>query len=369
MKFCSDCFKDTEIKNIINSINNIDICDVLNKKSEHVYDTDKHDNLTPYFESLLDVYTPISECKIKIDKSCFVHLKDDLKSTWDIFDSNCKPDIIDNIVKSICKEKYEENPGIFDEDIIIQELYDEEYKKEQSILRTNSWEEFKNSLIKSNRYHTSTFNTNLFEQYCWAAPKIYTAGTKFYRGRISNVDGFPIDEMGCPPFKSSKPGRVNAEGIECLYLASNLETTVNEVRAGVADYVTIATFELQKNIIIADLKNINKISPLSIPDSNFLVNYAINKEHLSKINKEMSKIVRQSDTKLDYVPTQYICDYIKTLERKGPDGMVIKFAGVEYDSTLCQNGYNIAIFDSSLFKGISTEIHQVSSLKYETLKI
>ena len=55
MKFCSDCFKDTEIKNIINSINNTDICDVLNKLSKHIYDTDKHDNLTPYFESLLDV--------------------------------------------------------------------------------------------------------------------------------------------------------------------------------------------------------------------------------------------------------------------------------------------------------------------------
>ena len=46
MKFCSDCFEDTEIKNIINSINNTDTCDVLNKKSEHIYDTDKHDNLT-----------------------------------------------------------------------------------------------------------------------------------------------------------------------------------------------------------------------------------------------------------------------------------------------------------------------------------
>lgn len=60
----------------------------------------------------------------------------------------------------------------------------------------------------------------------------------------------------------------------------------------------LATFELQKDIIIADLKNINKISPFSIPDANFLVNYAINKEHLSKINEEMSKVVRLSDTKL-----------------------------------------------------------------------
>ena len=369
MKFCSDCFEDTEIKNIINSINNTDTCDVLNKKSEHIYDTDKHDNLTPYFESLLDVYTPISECKIKIDKANYIRLKYDLKYTWDIFESNCKPEIIHNIVKSICKEKYEETPDIFDEDIVILELYDEEYKKEQSLLRTNSWEDFKNSLIRDNRYHTNIFNTKLFEQYCWAALKKYHAGTKFYRGRISNKDGYSIEEMGCPPFKNSKAGRVNAEGVECLYLANNIETTINEVRAGVADYVTIAAFELQEDIIVTDLKNINKISPLSIPDSNFLINYAINKEHLSKINKEMSKIVRQSDSKLDYVPTQYICDFIKTLEQKGIDDNIIKFAGVEYDSTLCQDGYNIAIFEPNLFKGVNTEVHQINSLKYETIKI
>ena len=180
MKFCSDCFEDTEIKNIINSINNTDTCDVLNKKSEHIYDTDKHDNLTPYFESLLDVY----------DKANYIRLKYDLKYTWDIFESNCKPEIIHNIVKSICKEKYEETPDIFDEDIVILELYDEEYKKEQSLLRTNSWEDFKNSLIRDNRYHTNIFNTKLFEQYCWAALKKYHAGTKFYRGRISNKDGY-----------------------------------------------------------------------------------------------------------------------------------------------------------------------------------
>ena len=97
------------------------------------------------------------------------------------------------------------------------------------MLRTNSWEEFKNSLIKNNRYHANTFNTKLFEQYCWAAPKIYAAGTKFYRGRISNKEGYSIEKMGCPPFKNSKAGRVNAEGVECLYLANNIETTINGI--------------------------------------------------------------------------------------------------------------------------------------------
>lgn len=369
MKFCSNCFNDTEIKNIINSINNTDVCDIHNVKSEHIYDTDKHDNLVPYFEALVDVYTVASESQIEIDKAKYVRLKYDLLYNWKIFNDVCKPENVHNIVKSICKEKYEESPSLFDNDIVIEELFDLEYKKEYSLLKTYSWDDFKTSLIKNNRYHTNIFNKKLFEQYCWAAPKFYSAGTKFYRGRISDKNGYSLEDMGCPPLKNSKAGRVNAEGVECLYLANNIETTINEVRAGVADYVTIATFELQKDIIIADLKNINKISPFSIPDANFLVNYAINKEHLSKINEEMSKVVRLSDTKLDYVPTQYICDFIKTLERDGSSNEVVRFAGVEYDSTLSSNGYNIAIFDPTLFKATNIEIRQINSLKYESTKI
>ena len=41
--------------------------------------------------------------------------------------------------------------------------------------------------------------------------------------------------------------------------------------------------------------------------------YAINKEHLNKINDEMGKIMRRSDSALDYVPTQYITDFVKSI--------------------------------------------------------
>ena len=65
----------------------------------------------------------------------------------------------------------------------------------------------------------------------------------------------------------------------------------------------------------------------------------------------------------------YICDFIKTLEREGSTNEVVRFAGVEYDSTLSSNGYNIAIFDPTLFKATNIEIRQINSLKYESTKI
>ena len=36
MKFCSECFNDTEIKGIIDKIDNEDICEVTNKQSKHI---------------------------------------------------------------------------------------------------------------------------------------------------------------------------------------------------------------------------------------------------------------------------------------------------------------------------------------------
>lgn len=360
MKFCSDCFNDSEIKSIINSIDNHDICDVLNKESDHVYDTTKHTVLTNYFDTLIELYTPASECKTEIDENDYVKLKYDLKDTWGIFDSNCSHRNVHNIVKSICEDKYNESKQIFNDNIVIEELHDINYKKEHSLLSGYSWDDFCESLKKRNRFHTSIFNTKLFSQYCWAVQKKYKTGTKFFRARISSKNGFDIKNMGCPPFEFSKAGRVNAEGVECLYLSNNLQTTINEIRPGVGDYITVATFELQEDILVADLKEINRISPFSELSPSFMIDYALNKEILHKIHEEMSKVVRHSDSKLDYVPTQYICDFIKTLEQDK-----VKFAGVEYCSTVRPDGYNVAVFDQSLFKGVDTRIIEIASLHYD----
>lgn len=62
--------------------------------------------------------------------------------------------------------------------------------------------------------------------------------------------------------------------------------------------------------------------------------YAINIEHLKRIAEEISKPIRNHNT-LDYIPTQYISDYIKS---KGYDG-------IEYVSVMSDTGKNLAIFN------------------------
>ncbi len=93
--------------------------------------------------------------------------------------------------------------------------------------------------------------------------------------------------------------------------------------------------------------------------------YAINKEHLNKINDEMSKIMRRSDSALDYVPTQYITDFVKSIIHDD----VAEYAGIEYKSVMHSDGYNLALFDPDLFECEETEVYRIDTIDYRKHRI
>ena len=143
-----------------------------------------------------------------------------------------------------------------------------------------------------------------------------------------------------------------------MYLGDTAETTIYEARAGAYDFVTVGKFKLKKDIIVVDLKRINQISPF-IEGLNCL-EYAINKEHLNKINDEMSKIMRRSDSALDYVPTQYITDFVKSIIHDD----VAEYAGIEYKSVMHSEGYNLALFDPDLCECVDTQVYGIDTIDY-----
>lgn len=120
------------------------------------------------------------------------------------------------------------------------------------------------------------------------------------------------------------------------------------------DYVTVGKFKLLKDIEVISLAEIDKISPFIGINYGFdYTQYATNIEHLKMIGQEIAKPLR-NDNALDYLPTQYISDYIKS---KGYDG-------IEYISTMCEKGINLAVFDKNLLKCINTTVYDVRSISY-----
>ncbi len=357
MIICEKCFCDTEVISVIKSKAKIGNCPLCKRKNVHIYDTDIDDDLSGWFDELVNIYTPVSLLPDSYPKSDTKLLKSELINNWNIFNKKSEAEVY-NILSAICKEKYQYESELFDQPVGIKQLYDTDYLLEHSLLTTNSWDDFVDALKTKNRFHTHFIDLELMERFCSYIRKPYKKGDTFYRCRISTEEGIPIEEMGAPPIEKTTDGRANAKGIRCLYLGDSAETTIYETRAGAYDYVTVGIFELKKDIIVVDLKKINQISPFI--DGLDCLEYAINKEHLNKINDEMSKIMRRSDSTLDYVPTQYITDFVKSITHNGK----AEYAGIEYKSVMHNEGYNLAVFDPDLFECIDTKVYRIDTIDY-----
>ena len=304
MHCCERCFKDSEIKAIIRGNNTLGKCDFCYSDNVFICNLENNEYLRDNFESLLDVYTPINEMGRNYPKEKADLIKNVLCSQWSIF--NLNPDGVYKFLISLLPEKYHEQPALFDNPIGISGSVDDEYMNRYSILGTYQWEDFVREIKEKNRFHTNIINKDILKTILLATCKQYKAGSIFYRARIWNDrHGFDKDHMGAPPALKASAGRANPEGI----------------------------------------------SPFQEIDCSLL---AINLPHLRKIGYEISKPLRRHDSPLDYLPTQYISDYIKS----------VGFAGIEYKSTMCKKGVNFAIFDETLFECIGTESYEIDSLTY-----
>ena len=349
---CINCFKDVEVRNIIQSLSNIGNCDICHANQVYIYNTEKDDNLTPLFNGLLEVYAPLSNLSEHFPREKTRLLKDELYRNWSIF--NIDEENIYRLIREICFEKYEETPELFDGPIAIPAIVDDTYLKEKQLFGLNDWDKFAKSIKEENRFHTDVFNTNILKNYIRSCIVHLKKGELYFRARrSSNENGFELCEMGAPPKEKAGDGRANPKGISYLYLANDIGTAIYEIRAGVLDYISVGTFKLEKNIKLIDLTSLSEISPFYIEGQ---TQYAINKEHLRKIGDEIARPINIQDDPLDYLPTQYIVDFIKSLPEK--------YDGIKYHSTRKEGGYNLAIFDDNLFKCIDVAVYKVTSLSY-----
>ncbi|MBU4540318.1 MAG: RES family NAD+ phosphorylase [Firmicutes bacterium] len=356
MNCCVRCFNDAEIIDIIKNHKKKGNCDFCGSKNVNVYSLESDTTLSDRFNELLDVYTSVTSLPITFPKEKTDVLKNIFYRKWSIF--NLEPDEIYQLLTAICHEKYADQPELFDYPVGIVESQDKDYLNEYSILRDYQWTDFVGDIKGVNRFHTDHINKDILDLFIRCVRKTHKAGKIFYRTRICTDElGFKKAEMGAPLPHLATAGRVNPAGISILYLADSVKTTLHETRAGVFDYVTVGNFKLKKDIVVIDFANLDKISPF-IANSTMGIEYtqhAINIEHLKLISQEIAKPLRRHDSELDYLPTQYISDYIKS---QG-------FDGVEYMSTMREGGFNLAVFAcNNSFSCTKTTVYRIKSISY-----
>ena len=176
----------------------------------------------------------------------------------------------------------------------------------------------------------------------------------FYRARISDQKGFDLNKMGKPPAESSVSGRANPVGIPYLYVSTDKNTVLYESRATHLDFITIAEFKLKERLNVVQLRQIENLSPFVLED--FLEEYLKYQKYLKRLEIELSKPLRRHDQKLEYLPTQYLCEYVKSLG----------YDAIEYGSSLHDGGVNLAIFNDGKLEGKNVEVHEVVSVELDT---
>lgn len=154
--------------------------------------------------------------------------------------------------------------------------------------------------------------------------------------------------IGAPPPLNAGFGRLNRAGVAMLYLASNKETAIAEIRPHPGHYVSIGAF---KNREVVRLANFD-------PD---IANFSANDErlHLYSIIQAFDRMMSTPVTpeeKSSYLLTQLVAEI---LLRRG-------FGGVTYRSSVA-NGNNICIFRPSIFEFIAdhSEVRQIKAVQYD----
>lgn len=354
MNCCINCFVDPGLQNRINAESRtIGHCDFCESREVTVISCDA---LSDLFGPIIEFYTNhhTARLSLKDDRPTLMH--EHLLSYWPrLFNTAAlKPKDVKHLVNHLGRAYW---TGIKDDllekpvelDIYLNgDVSDEMY--------TLQWEGFAKEIKEQNRFFINQIlDLELLESVLTRFAKTYPKGTEFYRARISDV-ALSKDLLGKPPKDRTTPGRANPVGIPYLYISDQEETTLYETRVSLHESISVGRFVLNAPLQVISLKSIAHYGPFEIQDRGFdIEEFMFIRPYLLKLEEELSKPVRKQDVNLDYLPTQYLCEYIKSLG----------FDAVEYRSAMTDGGYNLAVFNDTHLECVSTEHYQVKGLKYK----
>lgn len=336
MKCCAKCIGDRHLASQIiphysDSVGTCSYCGALEQK---LVDPVK---LKEKFELVADIYLENDEG----DK-----LVDLLKNDWGLLSD---PNLSNEKALSLLS-------NILEDSEINKKLY-----VPSPLCRTETllqWERFRKELKHQNRFFPKyNIDEDKLKIYLdLLAEDSKNMPSRMYRSRISkNGEVFTLDQMGAPPEQKSTHGRANPAGIPYLYLASDVQTAISEIRPHTGETVYVAEFILPDDLKLIDLRNPKKtVSPFVYEDEVSSLYGDI--EFLERLGDELTLPVLPSAAAIDYVPSQYLCEFIKACDI---------YKGVIYRSSV-GTGLNIAIFNPESVSKVTVSKYYVEKVTVES---
>lgn len=168
----------------------------------------------------------------------------------------------------------------------------------------------------------------------------------WHRARLlSDGNPLPLDQMGAPPAHLAGHGRANPVGIPYLYLGSTATTAVSEVRPHTGETACIASFQVP-SILAVDLRDPRKsASPFILENAEQIMSLRSGLPLLERLGEELTKPVHPRSAAFEYIPSQYLCEFIK---KRG-------YQGVIYRSSV-SDGVNLALFSPELASPVEAKV-------------
>ena len=177
---------------------------------------------------------------------------------------------------------------------------------------------------------------------CYSAPDGEKLDVK-YVGKANPFKGLTKEASFVPP-KNVKvsAGRANPKYVKYLYVAESPTTAIFEVRPFIYDAVNIAKIQTTELLKVANIAVDLDLSN----DKDTTVDMHV----MGMIQGAFSKPTNNTD---DYIPTQVIAEYIKSLG----------YDGIRFNSSIHSGGVNLTIFNYEKCEAISSQDFRIENIK------
>ena len=221
---------------------------------------------------------------------------------------------------------------------------------ESKILKENYFtfeEEVQSKIRKKIKYLSDTIEVNSIFYRARIGYEKTSSSQDFMDNKIC-YQAYKFDKISAPPTKLANAGRLNREGVSFLYLATDIDTAISEVRPDPGHKVSIGKFKATKKIKIA---NFDK----AFLDAYLIENTFESLSFLNHIDQLFSHPITK-DERHQYMITQFFADIFRK----------IGFDGIMFSSSI-SHGRNLLIFDPKNFAFVDSDesiVYYVTRLNY-----
>lgn len=340
---CEKCFNDKRILELIKEKQSKGDCQWCGAKDVFVISIDE---LGPVFRDAASIYVETGDTTG--DDIGFL-----LQGDWEIFSDEIENN---SLAHDMTIEILE--AGLHPKDSTDYPDYRAYFQHAESELE-EEWEERINKLLSGkpvDKVNTEDDISGRLEFACEDLARDYEKGSIFYRARIhkdrARSDKFELTELGAPPPDKTPAGRANKKGIPVLYLASDDNTALSEVRAWKGAAVAIARMKLCRRLTLIDLI---EPRPSESPFFEEHLNWKIQLAGLFQmLADELSRPVMAHEQEKHYMPSQHLCDLLKSFN----------YDGVIFPSAM-GSGHNLVLFKPIDAEPLDVTYYRVQGVRFQ----